>query len=137
MGWLGELHPQVADAIGLRARAYVAEIDLESLFGLGRREADTPRSPVSRTSSGIWLFSYPGTWRRPLLRRRIRREGGSVSARCASSSTSTKEGRTGRLPQPGYTMTYRADDRTLTDEEIAEAVRRIEEALAREQEQLR
>ena len=31
-----------------------------------------------------------------------------------------------------YAMTYRADDRTLTDEEVAEAQTRIEEALARE-----
>ena len=31
-----------------------------------------------------------------------------------------------------YTMTYRADDRTLTDEEIAEAQSRIADALERE-----
>lgn len=131
-GWLGELHPKVAAEIDLRGRAYVAEIDLEILLGLEPRAVaytPLPRHPAVGRDLALLV---PKSVAAASVAEIIRREGGPHLRNVALFDV--YEGK--QVPEGyrslAYTMTYRADDRTLTDEEIAEAQSRIEAALRRE-----
>lgn len=51
MGWLGELHPEVIEALKLKGRPVYAEIDIEAVFNdiekdLDRRVKPAPRFPA-------------------------------------------------------------------------------------------
>lgn len=56
LGFLGELHPRVAEAWGAAARVHVAECDLAALAGSGRRDirmAEIPREPAVRRDLAV------------------------------------------------------------------------------------
>lgn len=132
VGYLGELHPKVADNWDLRARTYVAEIDLETLFALESREVvytALPRYPAVDRDLALLVPKHVAA---VSVVEVIRREGGPYLRDVALFDV--YEGK--QVPEGyrslAYTMVYRADDRTLTDEEINEAQARIEAALARE-----
>lgn len=132
VGWLGELHPKVAAEIDLRGRAYLAEIDLESLFALEPRAVAYTPLPRYPTVERDLALLVPRSVAAASVAEVIRREGGPYLRDVALFDV--YEGK--QVPEGyrslAYTMTYRADDRTLTDEEIAEAQARIEAALGRE-----
>ncbi len=132
IGWLGELHPQVAEAMDLRDRTYVAELDLETLFALPPEErvyTPLPRYPAVERDLALLVPRSVSAERVVEL---IRREGGPYLREVALFDVYEGKQVAQGYRSLAYAMVYRADDRTLTDEEVAEAQRRIEEALARE-----
>ncbi len=116
VGFAGELHPKVVDALGLPPRTCAMELDLD--LAAARRRPARPRAcrPTRR---------WPSTWRWSPRRRCPRRgwptpcsTAAATSWRRCGSSTSTP----GSSWAPGkrslaYTLRFRAPDRTLTSEE--------------------
>lgn len=132
VGWLGELHPEAAQAYDLKERVYVAEIDLELVFaaaGPTVRYVPLPRYPAVQRDLALLV---PKAVDAASVESIIRREAGPYLREVGLFDV--YEGK--QVPEGyrslAYSMTYRSDDRTLTDEEIAEAQGRIETALARE-----
>ena len=129
VGWLGELHPRVAAALGLEARALVFELSLSALpsakVPLVR---DVPRFPAaSRDASflveversaaeiarAVWALSIP------LLVEVAPREDYRDPAH-------VPEGHKSML----WSFTYRAPDRTLTDADVNKAHEQLLVALS-------
>ncbi|HVZ75463.1 MAG TPA: phenylalanine--tRNA ligase subunit beta [Polyangia bacterium] len=129
IGFVGELDPRLARALGLDARALYLEIELDGVAGAGRpvRSAPTPRFPSATRDVSFWIdvavsadaqrAALTGA-KEPLLR----------------DLAVLEDFRDPKYAPPGqkgmlWTLTYRADDRTLTDAEVDAAHGRAVAAL--------
>jgi phenylalanyl-tRNA synthetase beta chain len=129
VGMVGELDPRLTRALGLDARALYLEIALEAVAGAGRptRTVPVPRYPAATRDVSFWI-DLPVT---------------SDAQRAALLSTAEpllrelavlEDFRDPRYAPAGkkgmlWTLTYRADDRTLTDAEVDAAHARVVAAL--------
>jgi phenylalanyl-tRNA synthetase beta chain len=129
VGLVGELHPRLAAALGLEARALYLEIALDAVAGAGRpvRSAPTPRYPSAARDVSFWIdVAVTADAQRaalaaaaePLLR-------GLAVLEDFRDPKYAPPGKKGML----WTLTYRADDRTLTDAEVDAAHARVVAAL--------
>jgi len=131
LGILGEVHPQVAEAFDLVGRVYLAELDLELLFEAAeeRLYRPLPRFPAVRMDLAVVVDEEVAAER---VERLIRESGGALLEevvlfdlyRGAPVPTGKKS--------LAYALTYRAPDRTLTNEEAQAVHERIMAALERE-----
>jgi phenylalanyl-tRNA synthetase beta chain len=131
IGMVGELDPRVARAFGLDARALYLEIALDAVSGAGRavRSAPTPRYPAAARDVSFWVdLAVTADAQRgaflaaaePLLRELAVLED-------FRDPKYAPAGKKGML----WTLTYRADDRTLKDAEVDVAHQRVVAALGR------
>ncbi|HSZ83862.1 MAG TPA: hypothetical protein VLA14_16360, partial [Polyangia bacterium] len=129
IGMVGELDPRLARAFGLDARALYLELALDAVAGAGRpvRSAPTPRYPAATRDVSFWIdVAVTADAQRGAL---------STSAEPLLRDLAVLEdfrdpkyapaGKKGML----WTLTYRADDRTLTDAEVDAAHARVVTAL--------
>ncbi|HOL17815.1 MAG TPA: phenylalanine--tRNA ligase subunit beta, partial [Bacillota bacterium] len=129
IGFIGQVHPEVAETWDFRQPVTVCELDLDALV---EAAALVPRlAPLPR---------YPAAWRdlavvvsRDLaageLERRIREAGGELLDRVTLFDLYEGE----QVP-PGkrslaFSLTFRRPEGTLTDEEVQAALARVERAL--------
>ena len=133
VGWLGELHPEARPRPTSKARLYLAEIDLERvLAAAGPRVRLRADCRVTPPSTATWRSWCRKRWPRPRWRRSSGGRAGHTFGKWRSL-TCTKGSRCRKATVSlAYSMTYRAEDRTLKDEEVNEAVGAIEKALAAE-----
>jgi phenylalanyl-tRNA synthetase beta chain len=129
IGIVGELDPRMARGLGLDERALYLEIALDAVQGAGRavRSAPPPRFPAATRDTSFWIaasatadaqraaFVSAGE---PLLRELAVLED-------FRDPKYAPAGKKGML----WTLTYRADDRTLTDAEVDAAHARVLAAL--------
>jgi phenylalanyl-tRNA synthetase beta chain len=129
VGAVGELHPILARRMGLEERSFYFEVCVDLLEGARAplRTSPPPRFPAVTRDISFWIdagvsaadqrtaFARPGE---PLLR--------SVAVlEDFRDPRYAPAGKKGML----WTMTYRADDRTLTDEEVDAAHARVVKGL--------
>ena len=130
LGAAGELHPAAARRLGLEVRAFYAELDLDALAGARTpaRSVPPPRFPASTRDLSFWVDeAVPSAAQRaaflaaaePLLRDLAVLED-------FRDPKYAPAGKKGML----WSMTYRADDRTLTDAEADAAHARVVAALS-------
>ena len=125
VGYLGEVHPEVADTYGIGERAYVAVIDMPEIL---------PYATFDRKYTGI--AKYPAVTRdismvvpKEILVGQIEdvieKKGGSYleSYRLFDlyEGAQIKEG----FKSVAYSIVFRAKDKTLSDAEVTEAMNRI------------
>jgi phenylalanyl-tRNA synthetase beta chain len=130
LGQLGQLHPVIARRLGLEVPAFYFELELERLEGHGGGEISAtpvPRFPAASRDVSFWIDV-------------------EVSARAQEDAMRAAEEpllrevavledfRDPRFAPPGkkgmlWTLTYQADDRTLTDAEVDAAHARVVAAL--------
>ncbi len=129
LGRVGELHPRIARRFGIETRAFYFELRLDRLEGAqgAIRTVPPPRFPAATRDLSFWLeveapaaevraaFEAAGE---PLLR-------GVAVLEDFRDSRHVPDGKKGML----WSMTYRSDDRTLTDEEVDAAHARVVKAL--------
>jgi phenylalanyl-tRNA synthetase beta chain len=129
VGMVGELEPRLAHAFGLDARALYLELALDAVAGAGRavRSAPTPRYPSATRDISFWidLPTSADAQRAALL---------SASEPLLRDLSVLEDFRDPKYAPPGkkgmlWTLTYRADDRTLTDAEVDAAHARVVAAL--------
>ncbi len=132
VGVLGELHPAVRERLGLSvSRAVAAELDLDALFGAARPPTFVPLSRFPATVQDLSIVA-PVDVPAARVEALIRRGAGSLLEALTLFDVYTG-------PQVGadrrsltYHLTFRASDRTLTDEELARVRKKIISGLERE-----
>jgi len=130
LGRIGQLHPDVAEGYGLEQRVYCGEL----AFGRIAALADLEKSYKP-------LPKYPATFRdiALLVDRQvcvgdleavIRSQGGSLLEQVALFDVYTGKQVPEGKKSTAFTLTYRAADRTLTDEEVLRVHEKVLQALA-------
>lgn len=132
LGYLGEVHPEVCGTYGLDEGACVACLDMESIlrFASGKKQyAPLPRFPAStRDLALVCSEALPvGTIQKVI----------SASAGQVLESIQLFDVYRGKQVGEGkksvaYSLTLRASDRTLTDQECDQVVKRTLKALTEE-----
>lgn len=129
VGYLGELHPDVADAYGIGTRAYVAVIDMPEIVeraSFDRRYTGIARFPaVTRDISMV----MPKDILVGQVEEVIEKKGGvyleSYALFDLYEGAQIKEG----YKSVAYSIVFRAKDKTLEDSEVSESMDRILKAL--------
>jgi phenylalanyl-tRNA synthetase beta chain len=129
LGQVGEVHPRVARALGLEERAVYVEVMLDAIEG--RRQpvhsVPPPRFPAVTRDVSFWIdVTVTADEQRAIMAA----EAGPLLRDLAvledyRDPKYTPDGKKGML----WTLTYRADDRTLTDAEVDAAHARVVGAL--------
>ena len=129
---LGEVHPDVAEKFGIESRVYLAEIDLDAL------------RPLEKSFNGVKpLPKFPAVTRDIALVVDEKTPVGAMQETIAKSGGRTLESvkffdiyRGEKLGKDkksvAYALSFRASDRTLTDEEIAGSMAKILKAVEAE-----
>lgn len=125
LGYLGEVHPQVADNYGIGGRAYVAVIDILNLMEsatFDRKYTGIAKYPaVSRDLSMV----VPKHILAGEIERMIEQRGGKILENYQLfdiyEGAQIKEG----YKSMAYTVVFRSKDKTLTEEEISSAMKKI------------
>ena len=125
IGYLGEVHPEVCDAYSIGTRAYIAVIDIPSVLEFAtfdRKYKGIAKFPaVSRDLSMV----VPKAVSAGQIEDMIRQRGGKIMESCELfdiyEGDQVKEG----CKSIAYSITFRADDRTLTDDDITGAMKKI------------
>ena len=130
LGWLAELDPRVARSLGIRDRAVLAELNLETIATLWRRERSFHRLPKFPAATRDAAFVVKQEVTHDDVLRAVAAAGASLVR--AVKLFDLYQG--GQVPQGcksmAYHIEYRADDRTLTDDEVNATHATIVAALA-------
>ena len=137
VGYLGELHPDVADAYGIGTRAYVAVIDMPEIVeraSFDRKYTGIARFPaVTRDISMV----MPKDILVGQVEEVIEKKGGayleSFELFDIYEGSQIKSG----YKSVAYSITFRAKDKTLEDNDITTAMNRIIKALEEKDIELR
>lgn len=128
IGWMGEVHPEVADRYDLRGRAYVAELELTPLLARARAPQvhPVPRYPaVERDLSVVVSQDVPAG----AVEGEIRRVAGPWLEACevfdVYAGPQVPEGH----KSLAFSLRFRASDRTLAAEEVEAVLQDIRTAL--------
>ena len=129
VGYLGEVHPDVADTYGIGTRAYIAVIDMPEVVEratFDRKYTGIARFPaVTRDISMV----MPKEILVGQIEEVIEKKGGAYLESYALfdiyEGAQIKEG----YKSVAYSITFRAQDKTLEDAEVTEAMNRILKAL--------
>lgn len=125
VGFLGEVHPTVADTYGINERAYVAVLDLPSIIPFAtfdRKYEGIAKYPaVTRDIS----MTIPKTVLVGQIEEIIAQRGGKILESYqlfdVYEGTQIKEG----YKSVAYSITFRAKDKTLEEAEVAAAMKKI------------
>ena len=129
VGLVGEVHPRVARALGLHERAVYVEVLLDTLEGRRQpiRSTPPPRFPAITRDISFWIdVAVTADEQRALM--------ASAAGALLRDLAVLEDYRDPRYAAAGkkgmlWSLTYRADDRTLTDAEVDAAHARIVAAL--------
>lgn len=130
VGWLGELHPQVAAAWDLTGRPVAAELDLEALLPAVRpvpAYRPVPRFPAVRRDIAVLA---PRDLPAAVIGQRIRQVAGPLLEAVHLFDRYTGQPVPEGQVSLAFALIYRAADRTLTDEEVDGVHGQVREALA-------
>ena len=125
VGYLGEVHPLVADAYGIGEKAYVAVLDMEAVTPLAtfdRKYTGIARYPaVTRDISMV----VPKTILAGQIEAMINQRGGKILEDCqlfdVYEGVQIKPG----FKSMAYSVVFRAKDRTLEEGDITAAMKKI------------
>ncbi|MGI6609229.1 MAG: phenylalanine--tRNA ligase subunit beta [Limnochordia bacterium] len=137
VGFLGEVHPLVQEAYDLPEQAFVLELDLDAVLAAGGgmpQLTPLPRYPaILRDLALLVPVELPAERVVQIIRNEAGSNLGDVELFDIYQGKQIPEGHRSLA----YSLSFRAPDRTLTDEEISAVVERIEQALAAHQVSLR
>jgi phenylalanyl-tRNA synthetase beta chain len=129
LGYIGQLHPEVQQAWGLNQEVTVCEIDFDLLFlesNLVPRVFSVPRYPAAIRDLALVA---PGTLTALQLEDSIRKAAGeslkTIKLFDLYEGSQIPEGKRSLA----YSLTFRDDHGTLTDNEVKETMKKIEDAL--------
>ena len=126
---LGEIHPDVAERFGIESRVYIAEIELEALRPMEKPlygVKPLPKFPAVTRDIAVVVDETAGVG---TMLDTIRASAGKTleSAKLFDIYRGDKLGRNKK--SVAFALSFRAADRTLTDEEISGAMAKILKAL--------
>lgn len=128
-GVLGEVHPDVTDNYDIEERVYIAEIDLNSVFeasNLNKKYKSLPKYPsVSRDIAMLVKDEVTAAEIEGIIRANGKDIMESIKLFDVYKGKQVPEG----MKSIAYSITYRAEGRTLKDEEVNKVHERIVKAL--------
>jgi phenylalanyl-tRNA synthetase beta chain len=128
-GQVGEIHPRLTAALGLDARALYLEIALDAVGSERRpvRSVAPPRFPAVTRDISFWIDAATSAD----AQRAILTSTAEPLLRALAVLEDYRDPRYAPAGKKGmlWTLTYRADDRTLTDAEVDAAHARVVAAL--------
>ncbi len=129
LGFLGQLHPEVAEEWEISQPVIVCEIDLSVLIGLANlvpKVVPLPRYPAAKRDLALVVSRDISALQ---LEKAIREAGGGLISQVKLFDL--YEGK--QIPEGerslAYSITFRCEERTLTDAEVNKAQEKIEKAL--------
>ena len=132
LGILGELHPTVLEGWGLDVPAYTAVLELEKILALANFDREYKQLPKYPASSRDFAFICDEDLESASVEEVLRKAGGKVVEAVTLfdvyRGAQIGEGK----KSMAYTVTMRAADRTLTDEEADKAANAMLTALESE-----
>jgi len=126
---LGEIHPDVAEKFDIEARVYVAEIDLDALRPLEKAfygVKPLPKFPAVTRDIALVMDEKVGVG---TVLETIQASGGKNLESVKLFDIYRGEKLGADKKSVAYALSFRAADRTLTDEEIAGAMKKILKAV--------
>jgi phenylalanyl-tRNA synthetase beta chain len=131
-GVLGELHPAIASGMDLPARVALFELEMNALHrhtGTAARPGEIPRFPPVRRDLA---FVVPADTPSEAVRAALMEAGGALIAECLLFDVHTGPPLPEGKKSLGFSVDFRAADRTLEGEEADLAIERIAARLATE-----
>lgn len=131
-GELGEIHPDVAAAFDIPGRAYVAQIELSPLFDAMvtlKKYKALARFPSMERDLAVVV---PVDVESGAMIKTIKNAGGKLILSAALFDTYAGEHIAEGSKSCAFALSFRADDRTLTDEDVSGAIAKILAALEKE-----
>lgn len=124
-GFFGELHPQVAKNYGIDTKCYVAELDLETLLqAIDQAPSYKALPKFPATSRDIAMLVTADTLVGD-IEKSIKQRGGKLLEKVelfdVYQGKQIEEG----YKSVAYKLVFRAEDRTLTDEDIQKVMKKI------------
>ncbi len=125
IGSFGEIHPTVSKNYNIKANVYFAEIDMEELLAIAKLEGDfVPLPKFPSTSRDIAMLVKEEVLAGDIAKI-IKQRGGKIL-----ESYNLFDVYKGKQVEEGhksmaYNITFRAADRTLTEEEISKTMKKI------------
>ncbi len=121
LGWIGQVHPEVAEAFGLGGLPYgfgLTDLDLiASLVQQGKRYSPLPKFPSVVRDLALMV---PSDLLAQKAHELIRRAGGNLVGEVKLFDVYQGEKIPAGYKSLAFSVHYRAADRTLTDEEVNE-----------------
>ncbi|RCX17587.1 phenylalanyl-tRNA synthetase beta subunit [Anaerobacterium chartisolvens] len=128
-GTIGEVHPDVLENYGIDTKAYIAVIEVEKLVSAAGEKIQyrpLPKFPaVSRDLSMLVADDVTVKQIEEIIRQRAGKILESVTLFDVYKGKQVPEG----MKSVAYAITFRADDRTLTDEEVGKAMKKVLDGL--------
>jgi len=129
VGFLGEIHPQVAKNYALEAKTYMAELDLGALLeNINQDIIFKPLPKYPSTARDIAMLVKEellvGT-----IEKTISERGGKLLEKIELFDVYQGKQIEAGYKSVAYKLTFRAEDRTLTDEEVQKVMKKILSAL--------
>ncbi len=129
IGTIGEIHPNVLDNYGIKTRVYAAEINIDKVFnnrGATPLFTPLPRHPaITRDLALVCDIDTESTG----IEKKIKAAAGEILRSIKVFDVYTGDKVSAGKKSIAYSLSLRADDRTLTDEEAEDSVRKILKAL--------
>jgi phenylalanyl-tRNA synthetase beta chain len=119
LGVLGEVHPKVVDAFGFEGKAYLAEIEMEWLIeaaDLDRKYKPLPKFPAMSRDLAVLVKDEITN---AVCLEILRNKGGKILESVALFDVYKGKQIEAGFKSMAYALVYRAEDRTLTDAEVA------------------
>ncbi|MCD8052515.1 MAG: phenylalanine--tRNA ligase subunit beta [Lachnospiraceae bacterium] len=129
LGYLGELHPQVADNYGIGERTYVAVLDMPSLLDLAtfdRKYEGIARFPAVTRDLSMLVSEDIAAGQ---IEAAIRRRGGKLLEACSLFDVYEGSQIQKGFKSMAYSLTFRSKDHTLEEKEITTVMNKILDAL--------
>lgn len=130
VGFLGEIHPEVADNYGIGERVYYADIDMQSVeakANFDKKYKEIARFPASTRDISLVVDKSVmiGT-----METAIEKRGGKLLESCSLFDIYEGEQVGEDKKSVAFNLVFRANDRTLSDTEINEVMDKILAELA-------
>ena len=125
IGHTGEIHPDVADNYGIGARAVAAAIDLTPIYARGpriKKYAPLPKFPSVRRDAALTVAASVTAGD---MLGAIREKGGKLLELVSLFDVYTGDQVPDGHKSMAYNLTFRAADRTLTEDEATSAMEKI------------
>lgn len=132
IGYLGELHPAVAENYDIETRVYIAEVDMGQIVALTQQDKEyisLPKYPAMVRDIAMLVKEDVLVGE---IHKVIRRFGGKSFESCKLFDVYQGEQIEEGYKSVAYTLTFRSKDKTLKEKEITKAVDKILKALERE-----
>ncbi|HYE10466.1 MAG TPA: phenylalanine--tRNA ligase subunit beta, partial [Patescibacteria group bacterium] len=130
IGWLGEAHPDMLDNYGVPVRAYVAELNFDEITNQSNPEIkyrSLPKYPsVSRDIAVVVDEDITAGQIEEIIRNKGGKTVEDVKLFDIYRGSQIEKG----YKSMAYAITYRSDEKTLTEEEIAKVHNKILNSLA-------